>query len=189
MVKIHDIVDEINTALQVQFAAKRFQKGSFDGIGELLTIDGERFPCLVDNSGTTTKLIIDDVKPFQVYHRHIRTEFKNSEQDFGDRISITGTSNMLMIVIGDRSRLQLTLEDIISGVAAGWPLTLSKTTLNTLELQKCDIVPGQFNIDKEAVYKGEYSSAEFILKPHNIMFSFSYQIVTELDQVCFVLCE
>lgn len=187
--KEHEIVTLLNNSLRLQFAAKRFQKGSFDGIAELVKRDEETTPCIVSNNGDITKLVIDDTKPFQVYHRTLKAEFENSKEDFGDRRSISHSASMLMIVIGDRNRLQLTKEDLIAGVTAGWLLVLPKSSLNTLDIKSCDIVPGSFNTDRESVYKGEYANAVFSLKPNYIMFSFSYQIVTQVDQACFTLCE
>jgi hypothetical protein len=118
MSKFADIVSFINTTLKSeQFGSARFQKGTFnDSIAELVKVseDGQTMPCVVSNTGTTTKLTIDDVKPWQLYHRMLGSSYELVENDFGFRTRRT-TANMTMVVIGDRERLSLTKEDIIMG--------------------------------------------------------------------------
>jgi hypothetical protein len=192
MAKEHEIVTFINSELVANhFGSKRFQKGSFDGIAELIIDDAEETkPCTVDRYGDATYLGIDDTKPFQVYHRVIRPDAEwDGEQDFGDLKNIKETSEMLMVVMGDRARLQLTAEDIKTGIVAALPLELPKSTLNSLGLKKANIIPGQFNWDKAEVYKGEFNLKETMLKTNTIMFSFSYQIETVYDQSCFTICD
>jgi hypothetical protein len=192
MAKENEIVDEINSRLQSRvFASKRFQKGSFDGIAELVKTEeeGDTMPGIIAEDGEVSYLGIDDTKPFQVYHRLLSsTPEYDSTGDFGEPKGLKITANMLMVVVGDRFRLQLTREDIMAGIAAGMPLEISQTLLNTLNIKSCNIVPGQFNTDRETVYREEYHTKEYLLKTNSIMFSFSYQIVTYIDQTCFELC-
>lgn len=189
MAKENEAVAEINTALQSRvFASKRFQKGSFDGIAELVKDkEGQTRPGLIEEDGKVSYVGIDDIKPFQVYHRVISSvpEY-DAEGSFGDPEGLKQVTNMLMVIMGDRFRLKLTREDIMAGIAAGLPLEI--TTLNTLNIKSCNIVPGQFNTDREAVYREEFNTEKVLLKTNTIMFSFSYQIVTFIDQSCFDLC-
>ncbi len=191
MAKEHEIVSYINDQLRVnQFSSKRFQKGSVDGIAELVEQDEETKPCSVDNYGDATYLGIDDTKPFQIYHRVLRPRAEwGLEQDFGDLKNIKETTNMLMVVMGDRNRLQLTAEDIKTGIVAALPLELPKSELNNLGLKNANILPGDFNWDRLEVYKGEFNLKEPQLNTNTIIFSFSYQIETVFDQSCFTLCD
>lgn len=192
MAKEHEIVSYINTELdRLQFGSKRFQKGSMDGIAELITTgEKETKPGVIDNYGDVTYVGIDDTKPFQIYHRIIQPDAEwNIEEDFGSSRNLRETTSMLMVVIGDRNRLQLTAEDIKTGIAAALPLELPKSQLTTLGLKSANIIPGSFNWDRQAVYSSEFNLNETILNTNTIMFSLSYQIETVYDQTCFTLCE
>lgn len=192
MAKEHQIVDYINSQLQGrQFSALRFKKGRFSGIAELIKgEEGEFKPGVCDNYGDVTYVGIDDTYPFQVYHRVIRPNVEyNSEQDFGNLKSIIETTDMQMIVIGDRARLQLTAEDIKTGIAASLPLELPDNELNILGLQQVNILPGNFNWNRYDVYRNEFNIKESFFNTNTIIFSFSYQIETVYDQTCFTLCD
>lgn len=191
MAKEHEIVDYINSEIQEnQFSAARFQAGSFDGIAELIRTDSETKPGIVDHYGDVTYCGIDDTKPFQVYHRVITPEAEwNIEEDFGDKKNIRENTNMLMVVIGDRRRLQLTAEQIKTGIAAALPLELPDSELISLGLKSANILPGSFNWNREEVYRGEYNLREIMLNTNTIMFSLAYVIETVYDQTCFTLCE
>lgn len=192
MAKEHQIVTYINTVLKAnQFSSARFQAGRFDAIAELVEDEeGETKPGVVDEYGDVTYVGIDDTNSFQVYHRVIQptTEW-DSENDFGNLRNIIETTSMLMVVMGDRSRLKLTAEDIKTGIVAALPLELPDSQLNILGLKTANIIPGNFNWDKTEVYRNEYNVREGSLKTNHFMFSFSYQIETVIDQSCFTLCE
>jgi hypothetical protein len=191
MSKEHQIVSYINNELKTrQFSSGRFQKGSFDGIAELVEKDSETKPCIVDKNGDAEYVGIDDTKPFQVYHRVLNPDVEwDSENDFGNKRSIKEITNMLMVVMGDRNRLQLTAEDIKTGIVAALPLELPDSELNNLGLKTANIIPGTFNWDKIEVYRGEFNLKETILNTNTILFSFEYQIETVYDQSCFTLCD
>jgi hypothetical protein len=192
MAKEHEIVTYINAQLVTnQFSAARFQKGSIDAIAELvLTDEGETKPGVVDRFGEVTYCGIDDTKPFQIYHRVIRPNSEwGTEQDFGDLKYIKETTDMLMVVIGDRNKLQLTAEDIKTGIVAALPLELPDSQLNSLGLKTANIIPGNFNWNKIEVYGSEFNLKTVELKPNTIIFSFSYQIETAYNQSCFEICD
>lgn len=192
MAKEHEIVAYINTVLKAtQFSASRFQKGRFSAIAELVkTEEGELKPGTCNNYGEVTYVGIDDTYPFQIYHRVIQPNLaENVEYEFGDRKALRETTNMLMVVIGDRARLQLTAEDIKTGIAASLPLELPTTELNTLGLQQVNILPGSFNWNRFDVYRAEFNIQDSFFNTNTIIFSLSYQIETTYDQACFTLCE
>lgn len=192
MAKEHQIVSYINTRLKaLQFGAGRFQKGIFSGIAELLETDeGEAKPGLVENDGDARYIGIDDTYPIQVYHRVIRPGAEwNVESDFGDLRNIVETTNMLMVVIGDRNRLKLTAEDIKTGIVAALPLEIPDSELNSLGLKSANIIPGEFNWNKYEVYRSEFNLRDPALKTNTIMFSLSYQIETVYGQSCYTLCD
>lgn len=195
MAKELEIVTQINTDLKkIQFAAKRFQKGRFSEIAELITsVDDDQrqvVPSIVSNDGSVEKLVIDDVFPFQLYHRHIGSTVEpvDPDEQFGDRILRQETAQMLMVVIGDRSRLELTKEEIITGIMLGMPLELGSAFLSTNSLDNVNIIPGDFNLDKEAAWNTEYNTSDVMLKPETIFFTMDYSIETRAKFDCITVC-
>lgn len=194
MAKLLEIVQEINILLKTeQFADKRFQKGVFSDIAELIERkDGDivqTFPAIVDNEGIITKLMIDDSKAFQLYHRHVGTSFDEieTEDDFGDRVSRQVTDNMLMVILADRNQIKLTKEEIITGVQLGMPLELGKTFRDTNSLESVEITPGVFELDRKAIWESEFTSVVF-LKPNYIVMRFPYDVTTIAKKGCIMIC-
>ena len=195
MAKLHQIVSQINTDLTQaggQFGSKKFQKGRFSGIAELITkVDKDQrqtFPAIVDNSGDTTKLMMDDSYPFELYHRHLSSTVTETEKDFGDSVLREETANMMMIVMGDRQRLKLTKEDIITGINLGMPVELGQAFLTANSLVGANIVQSDFNLNREEVWNSEFN-IEVGIKPNSILFSLNYSVVTKTWTTCIEICE
>ncbi|KKN74674.1 hypothetical protein LCGC14_0388760 [marine sediment metagenome] len=195
MAKEAEIVAQINIDLKtVQLSSKRFQKGRFSGIAELITkVDGDTrqtVPAIIDNNGNETILSIDEKYPFQLYHRHIAStveEVDPSEQ-FGDLVFRQETAQMLMVVTGDRKRLKLTKEEIITGIMLGMPLELGSSFLTANSLDNASIIPGDQNLDREDAWNTEYNTEFVRLKPEMIFFTFSYAIQTRVKFDCIEIC-
>ena len=190
MAKTSEIVNQINADL----IAKKFQKGRFSGIAELVTkVDGDTrqtVPVIIANAGNETILIVNDKYPFELYHRHIGSTVEtvdNSEQ-WGDRVLRKEVANMLMVIIGDRKRLKLTKEEIITGIMLGMPLELGSSFLTTNSLDNVNIIPGDFNLDKEDAWNSEYSTEEVLVKPEMIFFTMAYAIETQAKFDCIDIC-
>lgn len=193
MAKLHQIIAQINTDLKGgQFSSKKFQKGRFSGIAELITkMDDEKeqtIPGIVDNDGDVTSLAMDDIYTFELYHRHLSSTVTEVEEDFGDRTLREETANMILVVMGDRERLKLTKEDIITGINLGMPVELGQTFLTNNSLVGVNIIQGEFNLDKEDVWTTEFST-DVMVKPQSIIFSLNYQVVTKTWTSCLEICE
>lgn len=193
MSKLHQIVAQINTDLTSgQFDSKRFQKGRFSGIAELITkVDNEQrqtMPAVIDNTGDDTILTMDDSYPFELYHRHLSSTMTEIEGDWGDRQVREETANMLLVVMGDRQRLKLNKEDIITGITLGMPNELGQAFLTTNSLVGVEIIQGEFNLNKEEVWLSEFNT-EVMVKPADIFFSLNYQVVTKTWTTCLEICE
>ncbi len=193
MAKEAEIVSQINTNLiSSQFSSKRFQKGRINGIAELITkVDGDQrqtMPGAVDNNGTVTNLSIDDKYPFEIYHRHLSSTFSEPEQDFGDFMLRVETAQMLLVVMGDRSRLKLTPEEIITGIRLGLSLELGSAFLVTNSLDGAFITPGEVNLNKEDIWNSEYNTSEVKVKPETILLTVAYAIETKTKFNCVSIC-
>ena len=184
-----EIVAQINTDLKGgQFDSKKFQKGRFSGIAELVGRKEETVPAIIDNNGNETILVINDIYPFEVYHRHTGSTVQEVEENFGDLVYRQETAQMIMVVIGDRKRLKMTKEEIITGILLGMPLELGSTFLNTNSLDNANIIPGDFNLSKVDAWNGEYNTELVKLKPETIFFTLTYNIETRAKVDCIDIC-
>ena len=196
MAKEAEIVAQINTDLKtVHFNSKKFQKGRFSGLAELIVkVDGDQrqlVHAIIDNNGGATILIINDKYSFQLYHRHIGSTVEpvDEVEQFGDRMLRQETASMLMVVIGDRKRLKLTKEEIITGIMLGMPLELGSSFLTTNSLDNATIIPGEFNLNKEDAWNTEYNTVDVMLKPSDIFFTMAYSIETMANALnCIDIC-
>lgn len=192
MAKLAEIVTIINNNLKAtQFAAKRFQRGEFYGIAEQIKSNnnGEIKPGVVSNSGAVTKIVISDTLPFIIYHRLLNYTSEYVEiGDFGDRKNIVETASMRLVLIAHRPVIQLTKEQLLTGVAMGMPLGLTRDQRVTNSLKGCDINPGSFIVDPLQVFKDEFNISEDLLKINTVMFAHEYEVVTAVDNTCFDLC-
>lgn len=191
----HQIVARINTVLTQpggQFDSKKFQKGRFSGIAELIPKeDGdnvETVPAIIANNEDATNLGIDDTNTFELYHRHTGSTVEETEPDFGDRMLRKQTANMIMIVIGDRDKLKTNKEEITNGILLGMPLELGRQFLIDQKLNSAQIIPGTFNYNRDEVWAAEYNT-EIKLNPNQFMFSMTYDIETIAGAGCIELCE
>lgn len=196
MAKEAQIVAQINTDLIAnQFGSKKFQKGRFSGIAELVTkLDGDTrqtIPVIYDNSGNQTSVFIADKYPFELYHRHTGStvEAADTEQQFGDRVIRKEVAQMLMVIIGDRTRLKVTKEEIITGIMLGMPLELGSSFLTTNSLDNVNITLGDWNLSKEDAWNAEYNTEEVFVKPEMIFMTMAYTIETQAKVGCIDLCD
>lgn len=195
MPKLRQIIPILNTTIKAGgFTAKRFQKGSFDGIAELIKRgEGEeeqKFPVLVANDGICTDVGINDTKPFQVYHRILSLNGTDPEDgnNFGDQLTVAEEASMRLVVIGDRNRLELAPEDIMAGINLWLPRDLASSVAKSLDLESVQIIPGAINLNMQEVFEEEYPGTAFNLPPNSIMAYMDYQIISEYNKNCFSIC-
>ena len=190
MAKESNIVTIINnTLITSQFSASKFAKGSFKGIAELVKINdkGETMPVIVANNGETTKCGINDVEPFQIYHRTLGASFELVENNFAYREKMQ-TTQMTLVCIADRERLQVTKEQIITALSLGFLNELDATNKTALSLLTCNITPGSFTTDAIEVYDREFAIESKWLKPQTIMIALDYTIETTVNESCIEIC-
>ena len=195
MAKEAQIVAQINTDLIAnQFGSKKFQKGRFSGIAELVTkVDGETrqtIPMFYDNAGNETHLSLNDKYPFELYHRHTGSTVEplDSDQQFGSRVLRKVSAQMIMVIIGDRTKLKVTKEEIITGIMLGMPLELGSSFLTTNSLDNVNIIPGDWNLNKEDAWLAEYATELVEVKPEMLFMTMTYVIETQAKVGCIDLC-
>ena len=193
---INKIVDYINTSLQGgTLARKAFQQGKFYSLAKQITVQGTEEDTLRPfvyelNGRKEIDPFINDVYPFQMYHRcNGQTySFKNG-QAFGDGVSIiTETSSMIAVIFGDPEKLSITQEDLAFLIVAGLPTNVGSIDTGNTSLGQIEIKAGTINHNSLQVFTAEYGTGVYPLKPQSIYFSLSYTIETNSDKGC-LACE
>jgi len=191
MAKESNIVTYINDKLIAeQFGSVKFKKGQFSGIAELVKTNegGETQPVIVANNGKSTRIGINDIYPFQIYHRTLSASFELVSADFGDFRVRKESTSMTLVVIADRERLEVTKEQIKTALALGFPLEMDATNKTALSLLTCNITPSSFIMDFNEVYSREFNLANYKIKPQTILIALDYTIETEVNESCIEIC-
>lgn len=192
MPSLDSIVTQINTDLIAsQFKGKKFQKGSFNGIVELIksTLEGETKPGIVADNGNVTKTIFTDSESFIAYHRVLDLEYADADDDFGDLDLLKETASMKLVMCATtRDVVEVTKEEMVAGIGFGMPREFTKAFRDALTIRSIIINPGSFELDKSVVWGAEFGIEQALYKTNTILVSYEYQIVTEMKRDCFVLC-
>lgn len=195
MARIDEIVSRINSSIETnQFYDRRFQKGSFYGIADVIEKttsqdSTEIYPGVTDNNGNTTRISIDDRKHWFLYHRIEDIDTDNfPDDDFGDAKTIETTYNMQLVLWADRKKLKLNNDKLITGLLGGIPSHLVRSDLTSWNLWSVEINTGAINTNSQAVYRQEYTTSKMPIRSNHVMISISYQVVTTHRQGCIYVC-
>jgi hypothetical protein len=194
-----EIIGQLNT--QIKSALDKqpiYQQAQYYGICRLVPRETEKgeqlMAALVDSNGEgfPDAGLIDDTFPMCVYHRCLGYSFAPFDQEqktsFGKQVNIKSVANMLMIVFGNAERLKIDQERLVSNVLASMPSQLNRTFLEEYTgLRAVTIVPTSENNDQIAVYKNE-GNPKYYLETNMLLFSVSYQIISEFDKSCYDIC-
>lgn len=190
MPKLSEIVTQINTDLITnQFKGRKFQKGAFKGIAELVrsSKEGETKPGIVADDGQVTKVTIDDTMSFLAYHRVMDVENEDIP-GFGDLVYVKETATIKLVMYADRRKVKITKEQMMSGISLGMPREFSLAFRDSLNIRGINVELGSFETDKSVVWSSEFGIDQALYKPNTILISYTYQIVTETKSDCFILC-
>lgn len=192
MINVNEIVSEINKAIKGFLLDSTFAISSLNGVVyPLLKEKDNSLPAKIDDKGNATYTGIDDKYSLMVYHKIMTTVPKKAEaiKQFGDgnkRIQVT--NKMSLVVFANREKLKLTQEVLANYIVAALPTNIDKSILSKESLNECTIDVLEVNFNSSALYKREYLK-ESILKPHQMLFEISYQIVYSFNANCINTCK
>lgn len=190
---LKQIVGSINAELKAStLSDKRFDKGVFLGIAKLLSRNESEasvtIPAIVHDDGKCDDVVIDDSKPFRIYHRVLDLAYTKGDS-FGDEQLIAESASMVAIIYGDRRILKIETEQLVAAVQAGFLTQLTDADKTSYGIKTCSIEIGNINLNPQQVYSGEYSGdVDFALRPNSILVSVPYTIVSEYDKQCIDIC-
>ena len=198
MSELKNIVDYINTVLKSgSFKGKPFQKGSFNGVAELVkkTDSDEKkrytIPIVSNEKGDGgNEVIINDKFPFQLYHRctDVDVEEAENEDTFGDGEEKKVIFEMVLIIFADRFVTEIDVEDYITALMLDFPRTIKAILVNGSQFLKCEIDFTDTNKNTQEVLTQEYGRDDLDIRQSYIGLSFGYQIELTYRKGCFTLC-
>lgn len=189
------IVKYINAVLEQRLSSANFRQGKYYGIAQIAKIKESddsvsMKPVIFDNEGIDINKIIDDVYSFVVYHRTLAFQFANIDNNqkfsFGDGASNkTQIINMVMVVYGDREKLQITQEQFTSLIYFMFPSEVLDEVKSQMQgVQTLTVSPVSSNNVSLSVMQQEGIMCE----QENILFSIQYQIRMQVNGNCFNDC-
>lgn len=194
MPQLNKICVILNAGLKAgTLKSKRFQPGDYYGVTRFVSEKNDdgtlTRPCVIDNDGKCTPVVVNDSIQLQVYHRIRSLKYDEVPEDtFGEKKNcLQETASMVCVVAGDRNNLQLTPEDLVAGIAIDIKKQLTQADLVALQIKQGTIIIDDVEIDQEKVYVSEYGTP-YSLKPNFIMASVNYRIITEYNPRCLDLC-
>jgi hypothetical protein len=189
---IDTIVKYINESLKAG-SLKSIQPVQFVGITTVLPrMAGERLeliPATCNNDGEYVAIVPDDRFAVQLYHKVVSHAYTNArQQSFGDDYAFKATSELILVVIADSRKIKMQAEALEPVVVYGLPGSGSAALTQATGMGRISISPISSNLDKIMVFRQEYPSSEYFLKPFQQLFSIRYRVEAAFDKNCINKC-
>lgn len=199
MSDISAICDLINTQFTNatgQLKGKPFQKGLFNGlckqvdrvVGETLE---KQIILYTDVNGTkATGIYVDDLYPFQLYHRILDQNIEDSEiEDFygDDILQKIVTFEMALVCIVDKFNVELNSEDVITAVGLNMPNNIKPSAITGSQFSQCEITTTNVETNSSTVFSDEYGRNKQIPQQF-YLFKIEYTVKLHYTKSCFTLC-
>lgn len=188
------IVKHINDTLKASsLTDKRFQPGRFLGCTTLLArqkgTQMEVLPATVDKDGEYKLIDTDDRYPITIYHKVLSNGYASAaKQSYGDEYAYKCTTEMTMVVLADSRKIRMQAEQLEPLIIYGIPQRLSQQLMTDTAIRSCLITVSGSVLDKINVFKSEYPSTDYFLKPFHQLFSIRYRIEAGFDKNCIQRC-
>lgn len=189
-------LDELLSANSLTDA--RFQPRLFAGICQHIATkkpnEPEKLfyiPAKVTNLGEAVQIIPDDSYNLISYHRVLSNSYSPTENrsEFGDGNSMQRcTSDVVLTVIAFTNKLGLSVEQLEALFVTGFPSSLDKTFVTSLEMSRISVQPVSSTLDSVAIFSTEYRGETYFLKPESVMFQIRYQVQAVYKMGCFTIC-
>lgn len=181
-----DIVNIIDTKITADFKRAAFQPSRVCGLLEVNhnKVNGQLISAPIFGN---SRVVYDDRYNFQTYHR-ITGDKQYSKSEFstgrGESMLIERVP-MCMVVIAQRSKLQLTSEQLEQAIVKHLVYRLDPTELTTLHLKNCDVMVQSTDFNSYNVFNQEYTGVDTFLIDNLIYFKINYTIESTFGKGCF----
>jgi len=196
MPNVGSICKIINDALLANsFEPRNFQTGNFNLIAEPIQTETEAgnvtTPNIIDSSGEATELVFDDRYPFRLFHLKDGWEYKQAPD--GENYGAAGQvmeedANMMLVFVGSRSQMKVTLDNVLAAVVMDIPKELNYATVQGLSISSCVIEIGSVTTNPYDVWAKIWTNMPYEFSTDTIAFIINYKITTTYWKGCFNLC-
>jgi hypothetical protein len=141
-------------------------------------------PAQYDNNGEGSLLDINDDYSLMIYHRIASTSYQNVQDPkikaVGDARFLQATSDLTMTVWAKRPAIQMQADDLSDMLVNNLPQGIEG--LNGVA--RCRISPAQTDFDFIGIFRREYQSVDYFLKPEHILLQVRYRAVSIVNVNC-----
>lgn len=155
------------------------------------TNDETEIPLYVDYTGEGSFNAVDDKFALCIYHKCNSLNYQSESQlDFGDGQDFSReTAQMSVFIYGNRLKLKMTQETIISIVSASLPDTLPQSFItNITGLSSGFISAVSSPNDSLAAWRQEFVNIAYPLPPEQFFVQLNYTIETVIQKSCIEVC-
>lgn len=181
------IVQCINDTLKASLTDVRFSSAKYYGIAVTHEDDGTKFAACYTLAGEASKITPDDSKSLLIFHKNNGsvTRGSDAEELFGNQNEyLTKTTNMSMVVIGQRKALQLSVEDLESLIEACIPYQPSKQFLIDNGLLNVSIYVNSASYNSLEIYNREFQKDKKNNDPRILLCEVKYSIECSYNIAC-----
>lgn len=186
---ITGVIGAINLKLRKLF--EKYPDAKIYGLTQsVIRITGseeELLPCVVDESGESVYVGIDDLDPFILYHKNNSVNTRLiAGTAFGDEdFDIVNTFNNSLIVYMDRKKTKMMPDEVAFALQANFP---NSATFKNRDFKLIRIPFQGVILNSIQVYLAEYGQAAKALDPSKSMLAINYQIEVTFARKCFSDC-
>lgn len=185
---LDQIVDILNEKLlSSTLDEASFHSGAIYGLSYLTNgLDGDIQRPYVWENDRSNGIEVNDIYPFNIYHRCNSMSFKDAPQTFGDGDGMVQImADMFLVAFADRYKIGYTQEDLILKIATGINQTLTVADLGNSGLLRVRASVVRANNNSIQVFKGEYGNeAECPFQLSSVYFGIQYQLEIIAHSVC-----
>ena len=197
---LNQIVQLINEGLKVKaLSDKRFATGDYNGIAIPVYREkiggpaGQRqsLPCVYQEGDSAKYVGIDDTMPIIIYHRLLRNTAppQQAKNQFGDGNRwIKSSATLIMIVYADRSRINLSQDDLEALIISGMIDEIPRAQYPSTGVSSILVTHQETNFSAQSIFAQEYQNVDFFLKPESILFQITYTIGVQYSKSCLSIC-
>lgn len=175
MIKLTDIIDNVNTQLKAYY----FKDIKFNGLCELIEKNDSIIPCEYIGNGEY-KPVIDDTVGLNIYHRLVgQNNEEDAELGFGRNPLTTETYEILTVVYGNQRAFESNVKDLNYLVSS----ELKKIVPRKLNLGIINRINVTINNNKQEL--SEQEGLKF--NPDNILFGLNLSIELRTTENCNII--
>lgn len=141
-------------------------------------------PAQYADTGEGTMLDINDDYSLMIYHRIASTTYQNVQdakvKAVGDAYLLQATSDITMTVWAKRPAIQMQADDLSDMLVNNLPQGIEG--LNGVA--RCRLTPVQTDFDFIGIFRREYQSVDYFLKPDHILLQVKYRAVSIVKVNC-----